>query len=124
MLVTELPGAAEDSRVKVSKSTRPLLGEEDDSEEEVEKAEEMGLKLEGTSPNFNASISEATLSTGDSGELGYIIICDLPIGDMARWMNSFNCIRSACVGSLLIDELKSEKMTLFAVSSALVGSGE
>lgn len=84
MLVTELPGAAEDSRVKVSKSTRPLLGEEDDSEEEVEKAEEMGLKLEGTSPNFNASISEATLSTGDSGELGYIIICDLPIGDMAR----------------------------------------
>lgn len=121
MLVTALPGAAEDSRVKVSRSTRPFGGEEaeEGDSEEVEKEEEMGLKLEDTSPSFKASISEATLSTGDSGELGYIIIDDLLMGDMARWMNSFSCI-----GSLLMDELKREKMTLFAVSSALVGSGE
>ncbi|KAH9406580.1 hypothetical protein TYRP_013561 [Tyrophagus putrescentiae] len=119
MLVTALPGAAEDSRVKVSRSTRPFGGEEaeEGDSEEVEKEEEMGLKLEDTSPSFKASISEATLSTGDSGELGYIIIDDLLMGDMARWMNSFSCI-----GSLLMDELKREKMTLFAVSSALVAN--
>lgn len=53
----------------------PLGGEAEEGDcDDVENDDEIGLKLEETSPNFSASISEATLSTGDSGELGYIII--------------------------------------------------
>ena len=51
----------------------PILFSGDTDEldiDDVENVDDIGLKLDGCSPSFNASISDATLSTGESGVVG------------------------------------------------------